>query len=106
MLEFDQFWGAFPRKVGKLAALRAYERSRRLASAEDIIAGVERYKQTKPDYADWCHPATWLNQGRWMDEPDLEPVKADIHGHVPPCRTWGECTQKVLDEARKAKVSA
>lgn len=32
--------------------------------------------------------------------------KADIHGHVPPCKTWGECTKKVLDDARKAKASA
>lgn len=24
----------------------------------------------KPTYADYCHPKTWLHQGRWMDEAD------------------------------------
>lgn len=32
--------------------------------------GVRRYLTSKPAYADWAHPETWLNKGRWMDEPD------------------------------------
>jgi len=35
---------------------------------------VEVYasKRTKPAYADWAHPSTWLNGERWLDtaEPD------------------------------------
>lgn len=67
---FEAFWKAYPRHVGKLAAIKAYAKARRLASAADILAGVERYKRLKPAYADFCHPATWLNQGRWLDEAD------------------------------------
>jgi hypothetical protein len=67
---FDQFWQQYPRKVGKLAARAQFERALKIASVEQIVAGVERYKRLKPAYADWCHPKTWLHQGRWMDEPD------------------------------------
>lgn len=70
MTDFERFWAAFPRRVGKLNAMKAYAKSRKTASAEDILAGVERYIARKPEYADWCHPTTWLNQGRWMDEDD------------------------------------
>lgn len=104
--DFDHFWASYPRRTAKLTAVKAYERARRLASADDIMAGVERYKQRKPEYADWCHPATWLNQGRWMDEPDLEPVKADIRGHVPPCKTNTDCLAKVFADAKKEREAS
>lgn len=72
--DFERFWAAFPRKVGKLAAQRAWMKAVQFATLEEILAGVERYKAMKPAYADWCHPATWLHQGRWMDEPDSAPA--------------------------------
>jgi hypothetical protein len=84
---FDQFWASFPRKTAKLAALKAYEKARRLDSAENILAGVERYKRNKPEYADWCHPTTFLNQGRWMDEDD-QPVV------LPAKEYWADCCQR------------
>ena len=74
MTTFDQFWAAYPRHVGKLAAMKAYAKALRLASPEQILAGVEVYKRIKPPYADWAHASSWLNAGRWMDEPDQQPV--------------------------------
>lgn len=70
MSDFEVFWQAYPRKVGKLAAMKAYAKARKIATAAELLTGIERYKRLKPAYADYCHPATWLNQGRWMDEPD------------------------------------
>lgn len=66
--DFNEFWRNFPHKVGKLAAQAAYKKARTMASAQQILEGVERYKTTKPAYADWCHPRTFLCQGRWLDE--------------------------------------
>jgi len=66
--EFNTFWTAFPRRIGKLAAAKAYRRARTQASAVEILDGIARYIAHKPSYADFCHPATWLNQGRWMDD--------------------------------------
>lgn len=65
---FDEFWKAYPRKVSKLLAMKAWSKALKLATAEQIMAGVEQYKKHKPEYADWAFPASWLNAGRWMDE--------------------------------------
>ncbi len=67
---FELFWAAYPLKVGKLAAVKAYVKARQSASADEIMTGVRNYVRTKPDWQRWAHPATWLNQGRWMDEND------------------------------------
>ncbi len=37
---FEQFWRAYPRKVGKGAARKFYERALRIATAEEIITGL------------------------------------------------------------------
>ena len=76
MTRFDEFWAAYPRKVGKIAACKQYDKALKIVSHDEIMDGVRRYLKAKPAYADWCHPATWLCQGRWMDEPDAKPVKA------------------------------
>lgn len=66
--EFEKFWAVFPSKVGKLAAKSAFAKARRRVDFETIMAAVERYAR-KTDDRPWCNPATWLNQGRWEDEP-------------------------------------
>lgn len=68
MLSFDRFWEAYPRKIGKLAAKRAFDKARKLTDLETMLAAIERYKEHKRSDVDYCHPATWLNQGRWADE--------------------------------------
>jgi hypothetical protein len=67
--EFVVFWQNYPRKVGKLAAERAFQSARKNgASLEDLLSGIVRYVEHKPPYSDYCHPVTWLRQGRWLDE--------------------------------------
>lgn len=84
--DFNAFWSAYPRKVGKFDAKKAYAKARVIATADEILAGVETYKRCKPDYADWCHPATWLNKGRWLDEYDEDAPKMKRScPHDPPC---------------------
>lgn len=90
--EFAAFWSAYPRRTAKIDAMKAYVKARKLASAEDILSGVARYKRHLPDEVRYiCHPATWLNQGRWMDEED-EPVRVERRSctHDPRCnsKTW------------------
>lgn len=64
-----RFWAIYPHKVGKAPALKALSSALRKASIEEICAGVERYVATKPPDRQWCNPATWLNQERWLDMP-------------------------------------
>lgn len=65
---FEIFWHAYPCKKGKVAAEKAFKKVEREIDA--IMSGLEQYKHSKPDYADWMHPATFLNQRRWEDEYD------------------------------------
>jgi hypothetical protein len=106
--EFGQFWNSYPRREAKLAALKAYEKARRLATADEILAGVERYKARMPDERRYRPlPATFLNQGRWMDEDDIEdaaPVKVhwsvecdELHG--------GTCSKQWAHEMRKRDIA-
>lgn len=93
--EFETWWALYPRKVGKLAAQREYEKARRLTGATELVEGVERYKQHKPDYQDWCHPKTWLHQGRWMDE-----APRNGNGHQPwTCPHVDRCANRSMCEA-------
>ncbi|MGI9485455.1 MAG: hypothetical protein ACR2RF_06145 [Geminicoccaceae bacterium] len=75
---FDEFWTLCPRKKGKGAARKAYAKARKLAEESELIDAIRRFRQEclgkDPDFI--CHPATWLNQERWEDEPDAV-VKAD-----------------------------
>ena len=66
--EFEEWWDSYPRKVGKLAAMKAYAKARKTATAQELREGIGRYMKHKPSYADYAHPQTWLNQGRWMDQ--------------------------------------
>jgi hypothetical protein len=67
--DFEEFWRACPRRTGKLKAEQAYAKARKLgATQKQLLDGLVKYVQHKPSYADYCHPATWLNQGRWLDE--------------------------------------
>jgi hypothetical protein len=67
--EFENWWRRYPKRVGKDAAAKAYRAARkRGASADELIVGIERYPWS-PDQQYIPHPSTWLNGGRWKDEP-------------------------------------
>lgn len=70
LAEFDRWYEGYPKKVGRGQAERAYLAARKHTSAEDLLAGAERYRATlngtEPRFI--AHPATWLNGKRWLDE--------------------------------------
>ncbi len=70
--EFANFWSIFPRKVGKQAAEKAWAKALKKATASEIIAGAQRLADDPnlpTDKTFIPHPSTWLNEGRWSDEP-------------------------------------
>ncbi len=94
--EFEQeFWPAYPHKVGKPAALRAFGPARKRASLEDILAGLGRYKRDKPPDRAWCNPATFLNQDRFADEPAAPSARAGPNGR----ETMGSVMMDLLGAA-------
>ena len=84
--DFEEFWKAYPRRIGKRKAYTAYKQSLKLADAATILAGAERYakamRSTEAQYI--AHPTTWLNRGGWDDE--LGPMKPSNGG-------WGKVAQ-------------
>lgn len=70
---FAAFWQIYPRHVGKEAAHRAWQRAiQRTRDPQRLLDGARRYASDPNLPADRQfipYPATWLNQGRWDDEP-------------------------------------
>lgn len=65
---FAEFWKSYPRKVGKAAAEKAWTKALGASPADVILSGLYAYVwPNDPQYIP--HPATWLNQHRWKDEP-------------------------------------
>jgi hypothetical protein len=66
---FDDFWKIYPLKVGKGAALKAFQKAVRTTDADIIIKGATRYKlDPNRSQAYTAHASTWLNAQRWLDE--------------------------------------
>jgi len=68
---FEAFWKAYPKKVGKKDAFKAYQKLTAEERAQ-LVQAVEIQKQSRQWQAEGGrfipNPSTWLNQGRWMDE--------------------------------------
>jgi len=70
-MDFDRFWQAYPVRTGKKAAEKAFVKAveagtkptRLIEAAIQFAKDPNRVDQFTP------YPATWLNQGRWEDEP-------------------------------------
>lgn len=68
---WEDFWEAYPRKVGKQSALKAWRKAAKTTTPANLLAGAIRFAKDPnlPEKQFIPHPATWLNAGRWDDEP-------------------------------------
>jgi hypothetical protein len=68
---FDEFWALCPKKVDPPAARRAWKAALKKASAEVIIAGMQRYaehcRREKIESKFQKTPGPWLNGERWNE---------------------------------------
>ena len=77
-MSFTDFYSLYPRKQGRRAAEKSWQRMT-MQEQQDALEALSNHieywklKQTEKDYIP--HPATWLNQGRWEDELDMEVKK-------------------------------
>lgn len=72
-VDFDRFWSAYPKKVGKQPAQKAWsklhpdkELTEEILRAEEYQKGCDQWTRDSGQYIP--NPATWLNQRRWEDE--------------------------------------
>ncbi|MDE2097791.1 MAG: DUF1376 domain-containing protein [Patescibacteria group bacterium] len=76
---FDQFWAAYPKKVGKEAAFKAWKK---LKKPSETLQAILLALAWQKDSAQWRknsgqfipNPATYLTQGRWMDERPMDGI--------------------------------
>jgi hypothetical protein len=68
---FGRFWSAYPRKTGRGAAERWWDRHKPDdALLALILQAVEAHRTCETWQRGFVpHPTTWLNQRRWQDEP-------------------------------------
>jgi len=67
---FSQFWELYPRKVGKRRAEVAWRAAIKDTPAAEIIAAVTIFAKSPKARSEFVpHPTTFLNQGRWLDDP-------------------------------------
>lgn len=74
---FDEFWAAYPKKVGKDAARKAFgKRDPGKTLVADMLAALAVQRQSEQWRRDGGqyipNPATWLNEGRWQDGEPVE----------------------------------
>jgi hypothetical protein len=69
---FERFWRVYPKKVGKDAARRAFDRRH---VGDDLLTAILAAVTTQAASDQWRkdggqfvpNPATWINEGRWQD---------------------------------------
>jgi len=96
---FHEFWYAYPKKVGRGAARRAWARilpgpelRRAIADALEWQSRSRQWTRERGQFIP--HPATWLNQERWADGP------GDLGGVQPHTRSL---VDEILEEERRQK---
>jgi hypothetical protein len=75
---FEEFWVAYPRKVAKSVARKAWAKlteEQQLSAAKAIFNHCQYWKAKETALEFIPHPATWINQERWEDELVIEPNK-------------------------------
>lgn len=98
--EFQELWRLYPRKTARAKALQSFRKAIAKTTLEVIRVGIETYIRHKPEYQDWCHFSTWLNQERWNDQyPDTNVVP--LAKPLTPYQQNQADRKKVLDELAK-----
>lgn len=84
---FADFWAAYPKRVGKGQALKAWRSAlKRKADPQRVIEAASSYAESMrgkdPQYV--AHAATWLNGERYDDEPDSEQLELPRRDYFTP----------------------
>ena len=93
--QFDEWYSGYPHKVGKAAAKKAFNGAIKKTDVQTLVASLDAYKRDKPPDRSWCNPATWLNQERWLDEPDNRPADENRR------QTYGTATRESYQQRRQ-----
>lgn len=86
---FDAFWAEYPKKRAKGAAWKAWQKLKPSSELTSQMLTALRRQRSSSDWRDSKfipHPATWLNDERWSDEPSIQ-----LERESGPIPFWDEC---------------
>lgn len=80
-IEFRAFWDAYPRKLDKREAVRAWVKGTCDGFLGEILASLESWKRCEQwlDPERIPYPATWLNKQRWKEVPNGAARRETLH---------------------------
>ena len=125
--DFDRFWQAYPRRVAKKEAQKAWQQMRPDPATVEAMLTALAWQVTQAQWqkgAEYIpHPATWLRGERWTDEPpasvtvmvtererrNAEEVRRKAFGrcpHDPPCGSYAACVTAIALEQRVDPMKA
>lgn len=91
MSGFDAFWSAYPKKVGKGAAEKSWQKAKINGELKTVLSAIEvqrKSEQWTKDAGQFIpNPATWINQKRWLDGVEVQVA------YVPAVKLCCECGQ-------------
>jgi hypothetical protein len=102
---FEVFYQAYPKRRARGKAEQAYTKALSFATAEELVAGAKRYAAEVRGKEEQfvAHPASWLNQKRWLDEPLKPQATATIYR--PKEFTPEPEGPKITEEERQANLA-
>lgn len=79
---FDKLWSIYPKKQGKTAAFKAYQKAIKSGVTDELISQkINEYLKYLEANKDWLKPAngsTWFSQERWNDDYSLPAGKKTV----------------------------
>jgi hypothetical protein len=81
---FDEFWSAYPRKVDKGHARKAWAKAAKTTDPQVIIDAAVCFaaKMANADQKFIAHATTWLNGERWLDDESEPAARVDDQGRL------------------------
>ena len=90
--DFSRFWDAYPRKVARQAAIKAFKAAISKTNIESMLKALATQKQSQQWQKDGGrfipHPSSWLNGERWADVVSTQNAALPVH-------TTGEATNEL-----------
>jgi len=68
--EFDRFWSEYPKRAGKIAAFKEFQRFRLGPKIDQVLEMVRIYK-AKTELKFCLDPERWIKRGHWLDDNNL-----------------------------------
>jgi hypothetical protein len=84
----EEIYQAYPKKVGKKAALVRISQALAIEPFKDLLAGTKAYCEAvahlkgTPDWRLVPLPATWFHQERWKDSDDDRPTSIKLRTNL------------------------